>query len=259
MDAPFVVEYDKTPPEVALKVTPDIIYPESNQKAIIEPWVSDYSGIDTWKVTLKNTNGEIVKTYSGDREPPYELEWNGKEESTRKDLPDGPYYAILEAVDNYGNRAETEPLRIIVASTPKEAEIKETERGLIITLGAKVLFDFDKFNLKRGARQTVKEVADLLKMYPDNKISVEGHTDWKGSVSYNQKLSENRAKSVRDFLVKEGVDSSRIKMVGYGKLRPVASNETAKGRDQNRRVEIIILKDDDSSVNLSEENIETER
>ncbi|MDR1195835.1 MAG: OmpA family protein [Endomicrobium sp.] len=254
--APFMVEYDKTPPEVALKASPDIIYPESNQKCIIEPWVSDYSGIDTWIVTIKNTAGETVKTYSGDREPPYELEWNGKEEETRKDLPDAPYYAVLEAVDNYGNRAETEPIRIIVASTPKEAEIEETERGLVITLGAKVLFDFDKYNLKRGARQTLKEVADLLTMYPDNKISVEGHTDWKGAVSYNQKLSENRAKSVRDFLIKEGVASERINMIGYGKLKPVASNETAEGRDQNRRVEIVILKDDGSDVNLSEENIE---
>lgn len=252
--APFIVEYDKTPPQVALKANADIIYPESNQKAIIEPWVSDYSGIDKWNINIKSSSDEIVKSYSGTREPPYELEWNGKNETTRADLPDGHYYIVLDAVDNYGNYAETEPLRITVASTPKieDTEIVETERGLVITLGAKVLFDFNKFSLKKGAMKTLKEVANLLKMYPDNKIAVEGHTDWKGGTAYNQKLSENRAKSVRDYLIKEGVESDRIKMVGHGKLKPVASNDTADGREQNRRVEIVILKDDASDSNASE-------
>lgn len=255
-EAPFVVEYDKTPPQAALKAKPDTIYPENNQKAVIEPWVSDYSGIDSWKVYIKDSSGQTVKEYSGTREPPYELEWNGKKETTGQDLADGHYYAHLEAFDNYGNRSETEPVRITIASTPKieDTEIVETERGLVITLGAKVLFDFDKFNLKKGAMKTLKEVAELLNMYPNNNISVEGHTDWKGSVSYNQRLSENRAKSVRNYLVKEGVEAGRIKMAGYGKLKPVASNKTAAGREQNRRVEIIILKDDGSDINLSDES-----
>ncbi|MCL2144710.1 MAG: OmpA family protein [Endomicrobia bacterium] len=256
--APFVVEYDKTPPQVALKAKPDLIYPENNQKTILEPWASDHFGIDIWNLYIKTPEGEVVKTYSGTREPPYELEWNGRHETTREALPDGNYFAVLEAVDNYGNRSETDPVKIAIATMPKieDTEIIETERGLVITLGAKVLFDTGKFNLKKGAMKTLKEVADLLKMYSDNNISVEGHTDWQGGIAYNQKLSEDRAKSVRDFLVKEGVDSERIKMTGYGKLKPVATNDTAAGREQNRRVEIVILKDDGTSINLSKEEIE---
>ncbi|MCL1972507.1 MAG: OmpA family protein [Endomicrobia bacterium] len=243
---PFAVEYDKSLPTVALKAKQDVIYPANKEKLILEPWASAHSGIDTWAVYVKDAEGEVVKTYSGTKEPPYELEWDARDEDTKQALPDGNYYAVLEAVDNYGNRAETEPVKITVATMPKieDTEIVETERGLVITLGAKVLFDVNKYDLKKGAVKTLKEVAGLLKTYPDNNISVEGHTDWKGKVDYNQKLSENRARSVRDFLVNEGIAPERIRMTGYGKLRPVASNETAAGREQNRRVEIIILKED---------------
>jgi len=263
---PFKVEADKTAPTVALKVHPDAFYPADGETATLEPYAADFSGIDEWNVYIKDKDGIIVKKYTGSGEPPEELIWDGKDEVTGKPLPPDTYYATLEAYDNYGNYAITDPLPIkILARAPKvvpvapppppppapeqepaapkiqNTTIKETERGLVISLGAKVLFDTDKYNLKSGAIKTLTEVANLLKKYPDNNISIEGHTDWVGPIEYNQKLSENRAKSVKNFLVRQGVPAGKIQTVGYGKLRPIASNETPEGREQNRRVEIVVL------------------
>ena len=78
-----------------------------------------------------------------------------------------------------------------------------------------------------------------MKDKPDLRVSVEGHTDSVGSVAYNQTLSERRAKTVRDYLVSQGIDASRITTRGFGKSKPIASNDTAEGRAENRRVEII--------------------
>jgi outer membrane protein OmpA-like peptidoglycan-associated protein len=86
------------------------------------------------------------------------------------------------------------------------------------------------------------EVVKILNAFPENEISVEGHTDSIGSDQYNQVLSEKRAKSVADYLVKKGIDPARLKTVGFGKQKPVATNSTAQGREANRRVEVIILK-----------------
>ncbi len=245
---PFTVEHDMTPPQVALKTRPDTIYPDNNQKAVLEPWVHDPSGIDTWKITLRDPAGEIVKTFDGEKEPPAELDWDGRRIRDNQVLPDGPYYATLEAYDNYGNYAVSEPQTIRVMHAIANTDIQETERGLVISLGAKVLFDTAKYDLKPGAVKTLKEVSGLLKTYPDNYILIEGHTDWVGKVAYNQQLSENRANAVKKFLTKEGIEENRIKIVGHGKLKPIADNNTVKGREQNRRVEIIVLKDDGSNT-----------
>lgn len=241
-ELPFEVEYDKTPPQVALKTSPDTITQDQGQRVTLEPWVTDHSGVDRWNLEIKNSDGNIVKTFSGTNEPPEELSWNGKSDD-RVTLPEGIYYASLEAYDNYGNYAASNQREIRILNPPKiqNTDIKETERGLVISLGAKVLFDTGKYNLKSGATKTLKEVAALLNMYPDNDISIEGHTDWVGKVNFNQKLSEQRATSVKNFLIKQGVAADRMKVVGYGKLRPVADNNTAAGREQNRRVEIVVL------------------
>jgi len=256
---PFAVEYDKVPPDVALKLHPDLIYPDEGQSTTLEPWADDHSGIDRWIIYIKDVNGSTVKTYSGDGPTPDELTWDATNENTGNRVPDGDYFATLTAFDIYGNKNITDPQKVTVASKPKpvappppppappaepkieNAQVKETERGLVISLGAKVLFDTDKYNLKKGATKTLKEVAVLLKKYPDNDIAIEGHTDWVGTLEHNQILSENRANSVKKFLVNEGVNADRMKTKGYGKLRPIADNRTAKGREQNRRVEIIVL------------------
>jgi OOP family OmpA-OmpF porin len=102
------------------------------------------------------------------------------------------------------------------------------------------LFDFDKATLKPTAVEKLDHAVKVLNEFPSVKLSVEGHTDSVGSDKYNQGLSERRAKSVVDYLVKAGIDASRLTAVGYGKTRPVASNDTADGRAMNRRVDLVV-------------------
>jgi outer membrane protein OmpA-like peptidoglycan-associated protein len=118
-------------------------------------------------------------------------------------------------------------------------ETRETERGLVVNV-SDVLFDFDSANLKPGAREKVARIASILHSHPDLKIEVEGHTDSVGSDSYNQRLSERRAESVRTGLVQQGVNRDVVGTAGFGESRPVATNGTPSGRQQNRRVEIVI-------------------
>ena len=111
---------------------------------------------------------------------------------------------------------------------------------LALTFKSDVTFDVDSDVLLGGVYTELDRVAAVLARYPQTIIIVEGHTDSTGSDSYNQQLSERRANSVARYLTQRGVNASRIKAIGYGEQRPVASNDTAEGRRQNRRVEIRI-------------------
>jgi outer membrane protein OmpA-like peptidoglycan-associated protein len=128
-------------------------------------------------------------------------------------------------------------LRSLVAEI---TNIKETSRGLVISL-SDILFDVNQATLKAGAANNVQKIAAILNQYPNYQISVEGHTDSQGSDTYNQSLSERRAAAVRMQLVAGGVAEGRITSKGFGESQPVASNDTPAGRQQNRRVEVIVL------------------
>ena len=128
-------------------------------------------------------------------------------------------------------------LRSIVAEI---TNIKETSRGLVISL-SDILFDVNQATLKPGAANNVQKIAAILNQYPNYNISVEGHTDSQGSDAYNQSLSERRAAAVRMQLISGGVPEARITSKGFGETQPVASNDTPAGRQQNRRVEVIVL------------------
>lgn len=116
---------------------------------------------------------------------------------------------------------------------------RETARGLIVNM-SDVLFDFNKFTLKPEAREKLAKVSGILMAYPGLTLQVEGYTDSIGSDEYNQKLSEQRAGAVRDYLVAQGVAQTGITAQGYGKNDPVADNATADGRAQNRRVQLVV-------------------
>jgi outer membrane protein OmpA-like peptidoglycan-associated protein len=118
-------------------------------------------------------------------------------------------------------------------------ETRETARGLIVNL-SDVLFDTASANLKAGAREKLARVAGILASHPDLHIEIEGHTDSVGGEEYNQHLSERRADSVRSYLVEQKVSPSVVGTAGYGESKPVATNGTAAGRQQNRRVEIVV-------------------
>jgi outer membrane protein OmpA-like peptidoglycan-associated protein len=118
----------------------------------------------------------------------------------------------------------------------------ETARGLIVNM-SDVLFDTGKYTLKPGTQVSLAKVAGILEAYPGLKVQVEGYTDSVGGDDYNQKLSENRASAVRDFLVSQGVSINNITAQGFGKNDPVADNSTAAGRQQNRRVNLVVSGD----------------
>jgi outer membrane protein OmpA-like peptidoglycan-associated protein len=124
-----------------------------------------------------------------------------------------------------------------------ELEAKQTERGTLVTLGD-VLFDVDKSELKPSGVRDVQKLASFLNENPERQLVVEGYTDSTGADSYNQQLSQRRAESVQRALTRAGVNSQRIQVVGYGEQYPVASNDSASSRSQNRRVEVTISDDE---------------
>ena len=118
-------------------------------------------------------------------------------------------------------------------------QTRDTARGLIVNM-SDVLFDTARYTLKPGAREKLAKVSGIILGHPGLKIAVEGHTDSVGGDEYNMKLSDNRAAAVRDFLVAQGVPPSAVSSQGFGKTMPVADNSTAAGRQQNRRVELVV-------------------
>lgn len=121
----------------------------------------------------------------------------------------------------------------------KDMEAKKTDRGMVITLGD-VLFDTNQAQLKSGGMRNVQKLADFFKQYPQRTVMIEGFTDSTGSSGRNQELSDQRASSVRTALLGMGIGADRVASRGYGQSYPVASNDTAAGRQLNRRVEIIV-------------------
>jgi len=104
-----------------------------------------------------------------------------------------------------------------------------------------VLFDLDKATIRKESYDTLNSVAEIMKEYPNTQFLIEGHTDSQGSDSYNMKLSKERAASVKEYLIGQGLPASRLSSEGFGETRPVATNATAAGRQKNRRVEISLI------------------
>ena len=133
----------------------------------------------------------------------------------------------------YMDRQEQD-LRDAMAAS-EAASIRRTEEVLTATFRSEILFDFDSAALKPGAYTEIARVAGVLRKYPQTTITVEGHTDSRGSEVYNQALSERRAQAVKAALVQQGVNSRRIQAIGYGESQPISSDD-----DLNRRVNIVI-------------------
>jgi outer membrane protein OmpA-like peptidoglycan-associated protein len=124
----------------------------------------------------------------------------------------------------------------------KILETRDSARGLIVSM-SDVLFDTGRYSLKMGAREKLAKVAGILLAYPSLNIAVGGYTDNVGGDEMNQKLSENRAGAVRDYLVQQGVAANSVSAMGFGNSSPVTSNDNAAGRQENRRVELVVSGD----------------
>jgi outer membrane protein OmpA-like peptidoglycan-associated protein len=130
------------------------------------------------------------------------------------------------------------------AELEKIAETKRTEQGLITKLKSDILFDTGKSDLKPAAKTNLGQMAEILKKYPEDVLTVKGFTDSTGSTAVNQELSQRRADSVRSYLVGQGIPANTVSTVGMGEQNPIADNGTADGRKQNRRVEIEVTVDE---------------
>lgn len=143
--------------------------------------------------------------------------------------------AVGAAVGRRMDKQEAELRQIegVEVNRPSEGEIN-------VRLTSDILFDHNSAGLRSTSRTTLNELAQNFAQYPDNLIIVEGHTDSTGTDQYNQRLSEQRAANVADYLIDRGVRAGNITVYGFGELRPKSTNDTAEGRQLNRRVEINI-------------------
>lgn len=120
------------------------------------------------------------------------------------------------------------------------AKVERVGEGIQLTMEAGILFQTNQASLQTQAKQNIQKIAEVLKGYPDTDIMIAGHTDSDGTEGYNQKLSERRAQAVADYLKSLNVSGARLKTIGYGESQPVQSNDTAAGKQANRRVEVAI-------------------
>ena len=159
-----------------------------------------------------------------------------------RDLVFASHDLLFEVEDLGGDITELE-------AQASDLEIDENATEIRIELSADVMFDFDSAELRAEAEQVLRNVAEIIRAHEGANVRVEGHTDSKGSDSYNQQLSEERARSVRDWLMSaDGLDGTEFSIYGFGESKPAAANEMTdgsddpEGRQRNRRVDIVVEK-----------------
>lgn len=250
---------DSTPPFVSLKCDHDVCFVNQedgsfSNNLVIYLSAGDENGIDFSKSYLEvlSYNDKRVKSFPFNGKIPEFIMWDGVDDVYNMPLPIGNYKVNFVVSDKAGNISQIDS-EISIApmpkdpEPPKEVEVKQEERGLVINLSSKVLFDISKSELKAEAEKALTEVAEILNVYSKNKVLIEGHTDSSGNKEKNMHLSVDRAQSVFEFLVNKGIDENRMQVFGFGPDKPVASNNTDKGKEQNRRVEIVILKTEEQT------------
>jgi len=134
-----------------------------------------------------------------------------------------------------------------------DAGVERFGEGIILELSDKVLFDFNKADLTAASKQSLDKIIDIFNKYPDTNIEIQGHTDSKGSMEYNQNLSVQRASSVSGYLTQHNIPSSRLAIRGFGEGAPKYTNDTEEGRAQNRRVEFLIYANDKMKAEAQKE------
>ena len=134
-----------------------------------------------------------------------------------------------------------------------DAEVVRVGEGIVIEFNSKILFGFDQSGLTTDARTNLNKLLAILQKYPDTNIEVQGHTDSKGTTSYNQKLSEERASTVSYYLSGKGITTSRLTINGFGESFPRYTNTTDDGQAQNRRVEFLVTANEKMKADAAKE------
>lgn len=247
---------DVTPPFLSLSSSNDVVFIDKEKNQFAQDisfrfTIGDENKIDKTKTNLKiinfGNNSTLIKEWKFDDAEviPQLVIWNGKDDIYDMVIQPGEYRAVLTATDIFGNSA-TMSISFTaieqVSGKLSEIVVKEEPRGLVVNLSSNILFATGKSTLKKEATASLDETISLLNAYPANKVLIEGYTDSTGNKKANLQLSYDRAQEVYIYFVKHGIPAERLSVVGYGQENPIASNKTAKGREQNRRVNIIILK-----------------
>ncbi|MBA7509519.1 Outer membrane protein A [subsurface metagenome] len=241
---------DNTLPRAEIIITTRAFSPNGDgidDTVTLQLKAQDANEIRSWMVEIYNRQGKLAKTFKAEEPLPQSIVWDGKDDYYKATVPAGEYRVKLVVYDVAWNKGTSSSKKLKVEmplpKLGKGIKVEKEERGLKITFSVKVLFGIGKSVLREDGYVAIQQAIRVLKEYPLNKVSIEGHTDSVGSSAYNQKLSKMRAKAVYDYLVETGeIDPARLSVKGWGEGSPIASNRTVRGRDLNRRVEIIILK-----------------
>ncbi|TAL62205.1 MAG: hypothetical protein EPN85_03135 [Bacteroidetes bacterium] len=241
-----------------MNVTADGYYPQ--QKDFNIPKGEKYKELEVniimkRKVQMVSIDGEVTDEKNVPLQATVEIINNATGEVIVKTTTDklGKYLSKLQAGKNYGMVVSAdgylfESLNLDIPPDKERMKIppirlKKIEAGKNIVLN-NIFFDFDRATLRADSKPELDRVAKVLKENPSMKIEISGHTDSKGSATYNLRLSEARAKSVVDYLISSGIEKSNLAYKGYGFLKPIASNDTEEGRQQNRRTEFKVMEID---------------
>lgn len=237
---------DSTPPKIKTSHSPNLFSPDNDGENDILSINTDFTekfGIRDWKMSIYESSGMLFKTFSGKGDIPKMIFWDGLGDDKEIVESASEYTLLTEATDMAGNKG-------ISAKDTIEVDILVivTERGLKIKI-SNIHFDFDSDRLKKQSFKILDRVDIILQKYGHYKVEIEGHTDDIGTEEYNLKLSERRAISVQNYLIKKGIDKKRLTSVGRGKTVPnydVSKEKDKKKIDEmrrkNRRVEFLLIK-----------------
>lgn len=225
-------------PEAYVNVAPAFVL--GQQRVDVALATKSEEPIDKWKLTVLDSSGMLVKTFSGKGNPPARYSWDGKNEAGDL-VPQGNYSFNLEVTDTEDSAGKSRPRETYAKWVPKRVPYQYT-----FGVSGDLLFDSGKdILLQKGYDAIQKTAAAIQRKYPDSLIIIAGHTDdqklGKGAkFADNQKLSLARAQAVMDYLVKNGVNGQKLSVIGYGDTKPIADNKTPEGRAKNRRVELVV-------------------
>lgn len=192
------------------------------------------------KTNQKIGNSKVEVVYQPDRSVAYSL--TATEGSYEQNISSLGWYLFTASAEGYLNATDSvEVVSDEITPVIKNLSLTPIEVGLTVRL-KNIYFDFDKTTLKSESFIELDKVVDFLKRNPTVSIEISGHTDSKGSDTYNETLSQGRSQAVVDYLISQGIDASRLEAHGYGESKPIDSNDTEEGRANNRRVEFTVLK-----------------
>jgi outer membrane protein OmpA-like peptidoglycan-associated protein len=206
-----------------------------NRVTILKGYFKDAETLSPLEVSIElmdNQSGEMVA----------QLNSNSKTGKYLVSLPSGKNYGMAAKAEGYLFHSENFniPEEAAYKEVNKDILMKKIKVGSIIVLN-NIFFDYGKYSLRAESTFELGRVFKIMTDNPTIKVEISGHTDSHGSDDFNQKLSENRSKSVVDYLIEKGISKDRLSYKGYGKTQPIATNDTEEGRQQNRRTEFKIL------------------